>query len=45
MSGGRPSSIKRCVLCAAASLHIYVPEFFVKEVGACIRLYTANGGQ
>lgn len=31
MSGGRPSSIKRCVLCAAASLHIYVPEFFVKE--------------
>lgn len=29
MSGGRPSSIKRCVLCAAASLHIYVPEFFV----------------
>lgn len=30
MSGGRPSSIKRCVLCAAASLHIYVPEFFVK---------------
>ena len=28
MSGGGPSSIKRTVLCAAASLHIYVPEFF-----------------
>ena len=28
MSGGRPSSIKRIVSCAAASLHIYVPEFF-----------------
>ena len=28
MSGGRPSSIKRTVLCAAVSLHIYVPEFF-----------------
>lgn len=31
MSGGRPSSIKRIVLCAAASLHIYAPEFFVKK--------------
>ena len=29
MSGGRPSSIKRIVLCAAASLHIYVPEFLL----------------
>jgi len=28
MSGGRPSSIKRIDSCAAASLHIYVPEFF-----------------
>ena len=27
MSGGRPSSIKRIVSCAAVSLHIYVPEF------------------
>jgi len=33
MSGGRPSSIKRCVLCAAVSLHIYVPEFFVMICG------------
>lgn len=33
MSGGRPSSIKRCVLCAAASLHIYVPEFFQFSAG------------
>lgn len=31
MSGGRPSSIKRIVLCAAASLHIYVPEFSLGE--------------
>lgn len=27
MSGGRPSSIKRFVLCAAVSLHICVPDF------------------
>lgn len=39
MSGGRPSSIKRCVLCAAASLHIYVPEFFVNKGG--LNLYKA----
>ena len=28
MSGGEPSSIKRIVLCAAASLHTYVSDFF-----------------
>ena len=28
MSGGEPSSIKRNVSCAAASLHTYVPDIF-----------------
>ena len=29
MSGGEPSSIKRYVSCAAASLHTYVSDFFI----------------
>lgn len=34
MSGGRPSSIKRIVLCAAVNLHTYVPDFCVITKGA-----------
>ena len=32
MSGGEPSSIKRSVSCAAASLHTYVPDIFFRTV-------------
>ena len=32
MSGGEPSSIKRSVSCAAASLHTYVPDLFCENM-------------
>ncbi len=41
MSGGEPSSIKRNVSCAAASLHTYVSDYLVsaqqskKHAGTC----------
>ena len=40
MSGGEPSSIKRTVLCAVASLHTYVSELFLNGV-ECVTMYKA----